>query len=210
MLVAFNSDGPLLDSDVYVLLAEEAGVAADVAAIAEQARDGDITVAERLRQQVARLDGLPELEVDAAFDRISLRPTAADIVADLQAKDHHVAVITTTPQRAVELAFDDADAGADTIVAPQLGIENNALTGTISGRALEETSGEILSQIAVETQIGIAETVAVGSDYEDRSMLEAATDSICYDPIIDLKQHCESTVTTLDRLRTEFEERTLL
>lgn len=206
MLVAFNFDGSLAESDAYALLAEEAGVADEVTAISEQTRAGKMGLAESLRERADRLEGLPEIEMKAAFDRVRLRPGAAGLVADLRANDHHVAIITAAPERAVELAFDEAGVEPDTVVAPFLETEANALTGEITGRLLEETKGEALGEIATATEIGTDETLAVGSDGTDRSMLEVAVDGYCFDPSAGLEQHCETTVKTVERLHDQFAE----
>lgn len=210
MLVAFNFDGSLAESDAYALLAEEAGVRDDVAAITEQARAGDLSLSDSIRRRASLLEGLPELEVEAALERVSLTSGAADLLSDLQAEGHHVAVITAAPRRAVEHALDRDGLEADTIVAPVLEVERNALTGEVRGRLLTETKGEVVEAVAVENEITTDDIVAVGSDDNDREMLEAATDSVCYDPTGGMEQHCETTVTSMDRLREEFEQRNLV
>jgi phosphoserine phosphatase len=210
MLVAFNFDGSLSESDVYVLLGEEAGVADDVASITEQARTGDLSVAESIRQRAARLEGLPEIEMKRALDRVTLEDGAAELLSDLQAAGHHVAVITAAPKRAVELALDGAGVSADTVVAPRLEIEQHALTGDVTGELLDRTKGEVLNELAVETEIGADDTLAVGSDDNNREMLEAAVDSVCYDPIGGMERHCENVVTSIERLHEQFEQRNLV
>lgn len=131
-------------------------------------------------------------------------------MADLQREGHHVAVITAAPQRAVQLAFDAQGGAPDTVVGVVLGVEQNALTGEVSGRLLEESKGEVLSELAVEGQYGIDRTLAVGSDTSDREMLEAAADAICVDPTVGMEPHCETTVQTIERLRDELEGRNVL
>lgn len=210
MLVAFNFDGTLTESDAYALLAEEAGVAEDVAAIEDQARTGDLSVGESLRQRAARLEGLPELEAKEAFDRVSLRPGAAELLADLRAANHHVAIITTAPRRAVDLTLDEPGQGVDTVVAPHLEIEANALTGEIEGPLLDGSKGDALAQLAGELGVGIDETLAVGSGETDREMLDAAAEGICFAPTEGVDRHCETTVNTVERLRDELDGRGLL
>lgn len=210
MLVAFNFDGSLAESDAYALLAEEAGVAGDVASLTEQSRAGDLALSDSIRRRVDRLEGLPELEMKEALDRVALEPGAADLLSALQANDHHVAIITAAPRQAVDVALTDAGVSADSVVAPMLDIDQNALTGDASGRILDATKGELLEEIAVENEIPVDETVAVGSDDNDREMLETATDSICFNPTGGMEQHCENTVTSMERLHEQFEQRNLV
>lgn len=210
MLVAFNFEGSLAQSDAYALLAEEAGVAGDVAGLTEQTRAGDLALSDSIRRRVDYLEGLPEIEMQQALERVTLEPGAADLVSALQANDHHVAIITATPRQAVDHALTETGVSADSVVAPMLEIDRNALSGDVSGRILRETKGEILEEIAVENEIPVDETVAVGSDDNDREMLETATDSICFDPTGGMEQHCENTVTSMERLHEQFEQRNLV
>ncbi|QLD89215.1 HAD-IB family phosphatase [Natronomonas salina] len=210
MLVAFNFDGSLAESDAYALLAEEAGVAGDVASLTEQSRTGDLALVDSIRRRVDYLEGLPELEMKEALDRVALDPGAADLISALQANDHHVAIITAAPRQAVDVALTDAGVSADSVVAPMLDIDQNALTGDVSGRILDATKGELLEEIAVENEIPVDETIAVGSDDNDREMLETATDSVCFNPTSGMEQHCENTVTSMERLHEQFEQRNLV
>lgn len=210
MLVAFNFDGTLTESDTYELLAEEAGVAGEVVAVENQSRTGDLEVAESLRERAARLEGLPELEAKAAFDRVSLRPGAAELMADLRAAGHHVAIVTHAPLRAVDLALDEPGQGIDSVVAPTLEIESNALTGELQGQLLDESKGDALVELAATEGIGTDETMAIGSGDADREMLDVAADAICFAPEDGVDRHCETTVTTIDRLRDELDGRELL
>lgn len=210
MLVAFNFDGTLSDSDAYALLAEAAGVPEDVAAISEQVRSGDVTLTDGIRRRASMLEGLPEVEMESALERVQLQDGAGELLSDLHAEGHHVAVVTATPRRAVDHALEDAGVGADTVEAPVLEVDRNALTGDVTGRLLEESKGEIVEAIAVENEITADDVVAVGSGDTDREMLETATDSVCYDPAGGMEQHCETTVNSMDRLREEFEQRNLI
>lgn len=210
MLVAFTFDGTLSESDVYALLAEEAGVADEVAALANRARAGDLDPAKSVRRRADALEGLTEPSMKRAFDRVTLRPGAADLLGDLQDADHHLAVVTGAPERGVELAFADAGVGVDTLVAPRLDVQQNAVSGEVVGRLPDRSKGEALGELAVETGIGRDRTLAVGSDDTDRPLLEVAADSVCVSPEGNVDQHCEEVVPDLERLRTRLEARNVL
>ena len=60
MLVAFDFDGTLSDSEMTVLLGEQAGVADEIADITERAMNGELSYAESLRARAELLAGLPE------------------------------------------------------------------------------------------------------------------------------------------------------
>jgi len=65
MLIAFDFDGTLSDSEMTVLLGEQCGVADEMEAITERAMNDEIDYATSLRERAALLDGLSE---DAAAE----------------------------------------------------------------------------------------------------------------------------------------------
>jgi len=71
MLVAFDFDGTLSDSEMTVLLGEQVGVADQMAAITERAMNDEIGYAESLRRRCALLEGLDTADVllEASQDR---------------------------------------------------------------------------------------------------------------------------------------------
>jgi len=74
MLVAFDFDGTLSDSEMTVLLGNQNGTAADMASITERAMNNEIEYAESLRQRCALLEDLPDEDAAAAFDEVSCAP----------------------------------------------------------------------------------------------------------------------------------------
>ena len=104
MLIAFDFDGTLSDSEMTVLLGEEAGVADEIDEITERAMNDELSYAESLYARAELLDGLPEEQVETAFDRVQLRPGAAEVIDALSEAGHHVAILTG--------GFDDGVAAA--------------------------------------------------------------------------------------------------
>ena len=84
MLIAFDFDGTLSDSEMTVLLGEEAGVAEEIDDITEQAMNDRLSYAESLYARAELLDGLTADRVEAAFDRVELRPGSADAIDALR------------------------------------------------------------------------------------------------------------------------------
>ncbi|MFB6218029.1 MAG: phosphoserine phosphatase SerB, partial [Halobacteriaceae archaeon] len=60
MLVAFDFDGTLSDSEMTVLLGERNGTAGEMGAITERAMNDEIEYAESLRRRCALLEGLDD------------------------------------------------------------------------------------------------------------------------------------------------------
>jgi phosphoserine phosphatase len=208
MLIAFDFDGTLSDSEMTVLLGEEAGVADEIADVTEAAMNDEIGYAESLRRRVDSLEGLSRDEVERAFGRVRLRPGAGDLLGDLQRTDHHVAILTGGFVRGVEAALDRAGAAVDTLVANELGMdaERDVLTGEVSGPLIEGTKDDALDELCITHGIDLDATVAVGDGANDLPMLKVAGLAVGYDPKPAVEPHCDEVVHSMEELRRVFEE----
>lgn len=209
VLVAFDFHASLSTHDVTTLLGEEfdPAIADEIAGLSERAVDGEIDLADSLRQRVRLLEGMPEERAVAAFDRVRLRPGAADLLGALQRADVRVAVITGSFERGVRAALDRERAVVDDLVANRLPVENGALTGEVEGPLVEGTKDEALDRIAVGTGIGPGETIAVGDDATDLPMLQVAGDAVGFRPTPLVEPHCDAVVQSIDDLELLFEQR---
>ena len=211
MLMAFDFDGTLSASEMTVLLAEEAGVAEAVALVTERAMNDEIDYATSLRERAALLEGLPADAVERAFERVELRPGAAEVLTALRGADHRVAVLTGGFVRGVEAALDRAGTGVDDLVANRLPTTAaGALDGTVDGPLVEGTKDDALAELATRAGIPPSETVAVGDGANDRPMLRIAGTAVGYDPRPAVEPVCDETVHSMADLHTLFENRGLL
>ncbi len=201
MLIAFDFDGTLSDSEMTVLLGEEAEVADEIDEITERAMNDEISYAESLYARAELLDGLREAKVDAAFDRVRLRPGSADVITALSEAGHHVAILTGGFDRGVEAALEREDVGVDTIVANRLPIRNGKLTGNAEGPLIEGTKDDALSELAEEVDVDMDETVAIGDGANDLPMLEVAGLAVGYKPKPAVEPHCDVIVTSMAELQ---------
>ncbi len=210
MLIAFDFDGTLSDSEMTVLLGEEAGVADEIDEITEQAMNDELSYAESLHARAELLDGLAEAHVEAAFDRVELRPGSADVIDALSSAGHHVAILTGGFDRGVGKALDAAGVGVDTIVANRLPIRNGKLTGHAEGPLIEGTKDDALDELASEVGVEMADTAAIGDGANDLPMLEVAGLAVGYEPKPAVEPHCDVVVSSMDELLNLFEERGVL
>lgn len=205
-LVVFDFDGTLTQSDLTVLLGREYDVAGEIRGLAEQGLRGEVNFATTLRQRVSLLEGMPEMRVDAAFQRCKLRSGAADLISDLRQSDVSVAIITGSFERGVEAALDRAGVAVDHLVANRLVLENGAVTGDVEGPLLDGGKDHVLEELAIAEELDLGQTVAVGNGATDLPMLQIAGTAIGYDPEPLVEESCDVVVTSIRKLQLYFEQ----
>ncbi|MWG34323.1 phosphoserine phosphatase SerB [Halomarina oriensis] len=210
MLVAFDFDGTLSDSEMTVLLGRRVGAAEEMARITERAMNDELDYAESLRQRVALLEGLSTESADGAFGDVVLRPNAADVVAALREAGHHVAILTGGFERGVEAALAREGVDVDTVVANRVLDADDTLTGGVEGPLVEGTKDDALRALAAEVGVPMDETVAVGDGANDLPMLEVAGLAVGYDPKPAVEPACDTVVTSMADLHDLLAERGLL
>ena len=210
MLIAFDFDGTLSDSEMTVLLGAETDVADEMADITERAMNDEISYAESLRSRAELLCGLPERKVERAFAQVELREGAADVIDALRDAGHTVAVLTGGFERGVARALDDAGTDVDTVVSNRLPLRNGELTGEVEGPLIEGTKDDALADLAADLDLDLADTVAVGDGANDLPMLEVAGLAVGYEPKPAVEPHCEVVVSSMAELQELLAERGVL
>ena len=210
MLIAFDFDGTLSDSEMTVLLGEEAGVADEIDEITERAMNDELSYAESLYARAELLDGLPQEQVEAAFDRVQLRPGAAEVIDALSEAGHHVAILTGGFDDGVAAALEREGVSVDTIVANSLPIRNGKLTGGAEGPLIEGTKDIALEDLAAAVGVEMDETVAIGDGANDLPMLEVAGLAIGYEPKPAVGPHCDVIVESMTDLLELLEAKAVL
>ena len=210
MLVAFDFDGTLSDSEMTVLLGEQCGVADEMDEITARAMNDEIEYAESLRKRCSLLDGLPMDAAADAFDQVVLREGAADVIAALNEAGVHTAILTGGFERGVAAALEKAGVSVDTIVANRLLAADGALTGEVEGPLIEGTKDTALSELADDLDLEIEETVAVGDGANDLPMLEVAGLAVGFEPKPAVEGACDVVVSSMPELGALLEEEGVL
>ena len=210
MLVAFDFDGTLSDSEMTVLLGTQNGTAEDMAEITERAMNDEIEYAESLRQRCALLEDLPDEDAQAAFDAVKLRPGAADVIAALREAGHYVAILTGGFERGVEATLETEDVEVDAIVANRLPVGDSHLTGEVEGPLISGTKDDAMEVATAITGEDREGTIAVGDGANDLPMLEVDGLAIGFEPKPAVEPACDVTVSTMDELHGLLDERDLL
>jgi phosphoserine phosphatase len=210
MLVAFDFDGTLSDSEMTVLLGEQVGVADQMESITARAMNNEIGYAESLRERCALLEGLSLADAETAFDEVRLRPGASDVIAALEDAGVETAILTGGFERGVEAALARAGVEVETLIANRLPAANGALTGEVEGPLIEGTKDDALAVLARAVGESMTETVAVGDGANDLPMLAAAGLAVGFEPKPAVEPACDVVVSSMDELRAVFEQEGVL
>lgn len=172
-LVVMDVDSTVIQNEVIDLLAQEAGVLHEVAAITERAMAGELDFAESLRERVALLKGLPESAITAVQARIELTPGARTLCRTLNTLGYRVCLVSggfieVIAPLAAELAV-------DRVRANSLEIRDGLLTGEVTGPVVDRLGKrQALEEFADEFGIPMRRTIAIGDGANDIDMLQAA------------------------------------
>ncbi len=204
-LVAFDFE-TLSQSELSTLLGAEYDRETEIRGLLEQGLGEELDAATSLRQRVALLEGMPEDQVETAFERCQLRDGAAELIADLRRSDVTVALITDSFEWGVETALDGAGIAVDHLVANQLGVDHGALTGDVDGPLLDGETDQPLREVAVIDGVDLDRTIAVGGRTTELPMLRTAETAIGFGPEPVVEQYCDTVVSSIRKLRLYFEQ----
>jgi len=172
-LIVLDVDSTLIQDEAIDLLANEAGVAAEVALLTNKAMSGEIDFAESLAQRVALLRDLPVEAIERVWVRIRLTPGARTFVRTLHRMGMKIAIVSGG-----FTAFTDrlkADLGLDHAFGNELEIIDGKLTGNLIGAPIDRIrKASILMEVARIEGIPLDQTVAIGDGANDLDMLAVA------------------------------------
>lgn len=172
-LVVMDVDSTFIQDEVIDLLADEAGVMDQVAAITNRAMAGELDFEESLRERAALLAGLPVEALDRVRDRIVLTRGARTFCRTLNRLGYRVALVSGGFTDIIQPIA--ADLGVTDVRANALEIVDGVLTGRVVGPVVDRM-GKRTALEAFARQYGIPprRTVAIGDGANDIDMLEAA------------------------------------
>jgi phosphoserine phosphatase len=192
-LVVLDVDSTLIREEAIDVLAAQAGVGDQVAAITARAMAGDLGFAASLRERVALLAGVPERRVDQARDALELTPGARTFVRTLRSLGYYVGVVsggfTTFTNRFVE------ELSLDFAAANQLEVVDGVLTGRMLGPIVDRVGkADALRRFADKYGVPLSQTVAVGDGANDIDMLEVAGLGIAFNAHSALRAAADTSV----------------
>ena len=178
LLVVLDVDSTLIAQEVVDLLADAAGVGAEVSAVTAAAMRGELDFAGSLTRRVALLEGLPEAVLAEVRSRITLTHGVPELVATVHAGGGAIAAVSGGFRQVLDPLA--AEIGLDRREANDLEVVDGRLTGRVLGRIVDaDVKRERL--LAWAAELGATRTIAVGDGANDLRMLSAATLSVAFD-----------------------------
>jgi len=172
-LVVMDVDSTLLQDEAIDLLADQAGCAAEVAALTAAAMRGEIDYAASLRQRVALLAGLDASVLDQLLGKLRLTPGARTLIRTLKRLGYRCGVVSGGFTQVTDWLTEEF--GLDYAAANTLEISGGQLTGRITGELIDRPGKErMLREFAARAGVPLSQTVAVGDGANDLDMIAAA------------------------------------
>ncbi|HKY48988.1 MAG TPA: phosphoserine phosphatase SerB [Acidimicrobiia bacterium] len=172
-LIVLDVDSTLIQDEAIDLLADEAGVADQVAVLTSKAMSGEIDFAASLTQRVGLLRDLPVEALERVWEKIRLTPGARTFVRTLHRMGMKIAIVSGGFTVFTERL--KADLGLDHAFGNQLEIIDGKLTGNLIGPPIDRArKAAILTEVARVEGIPLDQTVAIGDGANDLDMLAVA------------------------------------
>jgi phosphoserine phosphatase len=193
-LVVMDVDSTLIQDEVIELLAEHAGLAAEVAAVTERAMRGEIDFARSLHERVACLAGLPESVLTEVRAAVRLTPGARTLVRTLHRLGFTVALVSGGFAEVVAPLADSLD--IHHVRANRLEVVDGRLNGRLLGDVVDRAGkAAALREFAAAEGLPLSRTVAIGDGANDLDMLDAAGLGIAFNAKPVVREHADTSVT---------------
>jgi phosphoserine phosphatase len=178
-LVQLDVDSTFIQQEAIELLAAKAGVLTEVSKITDAAMRGELDFAQSLLARVQLLKGLPETVFDQVRDEITLTDGASDLVKLLHGQGHVVSLVSGGFVNIMQPIVDELK--IDYFKANTLEVVDGLLTGQVLGSIVDRAAkAQALTEFALDAQVDMENTVAIGDGANDLDMMALAGLSIAF------------------------------
>jgi phosphoserine phosphatase len=179
-LIVADMDSTMITVECIDELADYAGIKAQIAEVTEAAMRGELDFAEALDARVALLKGLGADAIDRCLaERVQLMPGARTLVQTMKANGATAILVSGGFTRFAQPVGEQI--GFDRVIANELLIESDALTGAVTKPIVDSSTKEttLLGAMA-ELGLDASATLAVGDGANDLAMIRKAGLGVAY------------------------------
>jgi len=172
-LLVADMEATIIEQECLDELASFVGLRDRVAGITKRAMRGELDFEAALKERVALLAGIGSHVLEAVYNRVSLMPGAAMLVATMHA--HGARCVLVSGGFTFFAARVAARLGFDTYQANVLEMAGDRVAGTVAMPILgREAKRAVLERLRDEKGLNESETLAVGDGANDLGMIKAA------------------------------------
>ena len=172
-LLVMDMDSTIIQIECIDEIAALAGLKEQVSAVTEKAMRGEIPFSESLIQRVACLKGVPVSQLASIRDSIPLMPGLTLLLNTLKAHNWKIAIASGGFTYFADYLKDRL--GLDEAVSNTLGIQEDMLTGKVSGAIVDaQVKADTVKALAQRWHIPAEQTIAMGDGANDLLMMDAA------------------------------------
>ena len=195
-LVVFDLDNVIIDGEGIDEIGKLINIEDQIAAITEQAMQGDIDFETSIKKRVGLLKGVATDDIRTLANEMPLMKGAEETVSSLKENGFEVAIISGSFDIIADTIKGKLD--VDNIFTNSLVEEDGILTGEVTGPLVSGSKLDVLSKLIEEKGYTLDECVAVGDGANDISMIESAKYGIAFNAKPALKENADLIVETRD------------
>ncbi|MBS4759202.1 MAG: phosphoserine phosphatase SerB [Clostridium sp.] len=184
-LAVFDFDSTLMQGETIEIIADEAGLKNEVAAITKRAMEGELDFFDSLTQRVSLLKGIKESRVNEICQNLPYTKGAKETISELKKLGYIVVCFSGGFKNATEYA--KKILGYDADFSNILHAKNGILTGHVGGPMMfSDSKGIMLEKLQSILGISQENTIAIGDGANDISMFRCSKEKIafCAKPIL--------------------------
>ena len=195
-LVVFDLDNVIIDGEGIDEIGKLINIEDQIAAITEQAMQGEIDFETSIKKRVGLLKGVATDDIRTLANEMPLMKGAEETVSTLKENGFDVAIISGSFDIIADTIKGKLD--VDNVFTNSLVEEDGILTGEVTGPLVSGSKLDVLSKLIEEKGYTLDECVAVGDGANDISMIESAKYGIAFNAKPALKENADIIVETRD------------
>ena len=193
-LVVFDLDNVIIDGEGIDEIGKLVNVEDQIAAITEQAMQGELNFETSIKQRVGLLEGAAVDDIKKLADEMPLMAGAEETVKSLKENGFDVIIISGSFDIIANTIKQKLP--VDEIFTNSLVSKDGVLTGEVTGPLVSGTKLDVLKEYIADAGYTLEECISVGDGANDISMIESAKYGIAFNAKPALKENADIIVET--------------